>query len=101
MNGNVFSSPPMEITYQISNTIITRLVTETNQENQITIVYAATQNGQILKLVQRKKGEKYRLLTTWILDENQNDQLAIRDMVYASVNIVFFFLIDFHMLILG
>lgn len=89
MNGNVFSSPPMEVVYQLSNTIVTRLVTETNQESQMTIVYAATQDGQILKLVQRKKGEKYRLLTSWVLEENQNDQSAIRNMVYASVNIVF------------
>ena len=37
---------------------------------KVTLVYAGTQDGQILKLVQKKKGEKLMLLTSWILEEN-------------------------------
>jgi hypothetical protein len=86
MNGNVYSSPPMEIAFQMSNTIITRLVTDYNNDNQMTLVYAGTQDGQILKLVQKKKGEKFILLTSWILDENNNEKSPVRNMVLAQVN---------------
>ncbi len=85
MNGNVYSSPPMEIAFQMSNTIITRLVTDYNNDNQMTLVYAGTQDGQILKLVQKKKGEKFILLTSWILDENNNEKSPVRNMVLAQV----------------
>lgn len=86
MNGNVYSSPPMEIAFQISNTIITRLVTDYNADNQMTLVYVGTQDGQVLKLVQKKKGEKFLLLTSWIVDENPNEKSPIRNLILASVN---------------
>lgn len=86
MNGNVYSSPPMEIAFQISDTIITRLVTDYNADNQITLAYVGTQDGQILKLVQKKKGEKFLLLTSWILEENSNEKSPIRNMILAPVN---------------
>ena len=90
MNGNVYSSPPMEIDFQMSNTIITRLVTDYinyNNDNQVTLIYAGTQDGQVLKLVQKKKGEKFLLLTSWILDENNNEKTPVRNMVLAQVNL--------------
>jgi hypothetical protein len=89
MNGNIYSSPPMEIGFQISNTILTRLVTDSinfNNDNQATLVYAGTQDGQVLKLVQKKKGEKFVLLTSWMLEENTNEKLPVRNMVLARVN---------------
>jgi hypothetical protein len=52
----------------------------------MTLVYAGTQDGQILKLVQKKKGEKFILLTSWILDENNNEKSPVRNMVLAQVN---------------
>jgi hypothetical protein len=89
MSGNIYSSPPMEIGFQISNTILTRLVTDSinfNNDNQATLVYAGTQDGQVLKLVQKKKGEKFVLLTSWMLEENTNEKLPVRNMVLARVN---------------
>ncbi len=86
MNGNVYSSPPMEIAFQMSNTIITRLVTDYNNDNQMTVIYAGTQDGQVLKLAQKKKGEKFILLTSWILDDNNNEKSPVRNMVLAQVN---------------
>ena len=85
MNGNVYSSPPMEIAFQMSDTIITRLVTDYNKDNQMTLIYAGTQDGQILKLAQKKKGEKFVLLTSWMLDENQTEKSPVRNMVLAQV----------------
>ncbi|CAF1214938.1 unnamed protein product [Adineta ricciae] len=87
MNGNIFSSPPMEIAFQTSDTIITRLVTDSinpNTDYPMTLIYAGTQDGQVLKLVQRKAGEKFILLTSWILDENINDKSPVRNMVLAQ-----------------
>jgi hypothetical protein len=89
MNGNIYSSPPMEIAFQTSNLFITRLVTDSinsNNDNEITLIYAGTQDGQVLKLVQKKKGEKFILLTSWILDENINEKSPVRNMVLAQVN---------------
>jgi len=86
MNGNIYSSPPMEIAFQLSNVIITRLVTDYNNDNQVTLIYAGTQDGQVLKLVQKKKGEKFLLLTSWILEENMNEKSPVRNMVFAQVN---------------
>jgi hypothetical protein len=86
MNGNIYSSPPMEIAFQIFNTMITRLVTDYNNDNQMILIYAGTQDGQVLKLVQKKKGEKYLLLTSWILDENNNEKSPVRNMILAQVN---------------
>lgn len=85
MNGNVYSSPPMEIAFQLSDTIVTRLVTDYNSENQMTLAYVGTHDGQVLKLVQKKKGEKFLLLTSWIVDENSNEKSPIRNMILASV----------------
>jgi hypothetical protein len=79
----------MEIAFQTSNLFITRLVTDSinyNNDNEITLVYAGTQDGQVLKLVQKKKGEKFILLTSWILDENINEKSPVRNMVLAQVN---------------
>jgi hypothetical protein len=84
MNGNIYSSPPMEIAFQIFNTMITRLVTDYNNDNQMILIYAGTQDGQVLKLVQKKKGEKYLLLTSWILDENNNEKSPVRNMILAQ-----------------
>jgi len=86
MNGNIYSLPPMEIGFQISNQIITRLITDYNNDNQGTLIYVGTQDGQILKLVQKKKGEKFLLLTSWILDEINNEKSPVRNMVFAQVN---------------
>lgn len=89
MNGNIYSSPPLEIGFQISNTIITRLVADSityNNDNQITLLYAGTQDGQVLKLLQKKKGDKFTLLTAWILDENTNEKSPVRNMILAQVN---------------
>ncbi len=86
MNGNIYSSPPMEIGFQISNLIITRLITDYNNDNQGTLIYVGTQDGQILKLVQKKKGEKFLLLTSWILDEINNEKSPVRNIVFAQVN---------------
>jgi hypothetical protein len=86
MNGNIYSSPPMEIAFQISNLIITRLITDYNNDNQGTLIYVGTQDGQILKLIQKKKGEKFLLLTSWILDEINNEKSPVRNMVFAQVN---------------
>lgn len=86
MNGNIYSSPPMEIAYQMSYTIITRLVADYNSENQVTLIYAGTQNGQVLKLVQKKKGEKFTLVTSWILDENNIESSPVRNMLLSPVN---------------
>jgi hypothetical protein len=44
MNGNIYSSPPMEIGFQISNIIITRLITDYNNDNQVTLIYVGTQD---------------------------------------------------------
>ncbi len=79
----------MEIAFQTSNLFITRLVTDSinsNNDNEITLIYAGTQDGQVLKLVQKKKGEKFILLTSWILDENINEKSPVRNMVLAQVN---------------
>jgi hypothetical protein len=76
----------MEIAFQIFNTMITRLVTDYNNDNQMILIYAGTQDGQVLKLVQKKKGEKYLLLTSWILDENNNEKSPVRNMILAQVN---------------
>lgn len=85
MNGNIYSSPPMEIGFQMSNIIITRLATDYINDNQVTLIYAGTQDGQILKLVQKKKGEKFLLLTSWILEENKNEKSPVRNIVLAHV----------------
>jgi hypothetical protein len=96
MNGNIYSSPPMEIAFQMSNIIITRLVTDYNNDNQVTLVYAGTQDGQVLKLVQKKKGEKFLLLTSWILDDSNNEKSPVRNLVLAQVNsIELIYLTDF------
>lgn len=79
----------MEIAFQISNTIITRLVTDYNADNQMTLAYVGTQDGQVLKLVQKKKGEKFLLLTSWLLEENSNEKSPIRNLVLASVNQIY------------
>ena len=79
----------MEIAFQTSDTIITRLVTDLinpNTDYPMTLIYAGTQNGQVLKLVQRKAGEKFILLTSWILDENINEKSPVRNMVLAQVS---------------
>jgi hypothetical protein len=89
MNGNIYSSPPMEIGFQMSNIIITRLVTDYvnyNNDNQVVLIYAGTHDGQVLKLIQKKKGEKFILLTSWILEENTNEKLPVRNMILAQVN---------------
>ncbi len=86
----------MEIAFQMSNIIITRLVTDYNNDNQVTLVYAGTQDGQVLKLVQKKKGEKFLLLTSWILDDSNNEKSPVRNLVLAQVNsIELIYLIDF------
>jgi len=86
MNGNIYSSPPMEIAFQISNIIITRLITDYNNDNQVILIYAGTQDGQILKLTQKKKGDQFILLTSWILEENNNEKSPVRNLVLAHVN---------------
>jgi hypothetical protein len=86
MNGNIYSSPPMEITFQISNIIITRLITDYNNDNQVILIYVGTQDGQVLKLTQKKKGDKFILLTSWILEENTNEKSPVRNLVLAHVN---------------
>ncbi len=86
----------MEIAFQMSNIIITRLVTDYNNDNQVTLVYAGTQDGQVLKLVQKKKGEKFLLLTSWILDDSNNEKSPVRNLVLAQVNsIELIYLTDF------
>ena len=72
----------------MSDIIITRLVTDYinyNNDNQVTLIYAGTQDGQILKLVQMKKGEKLTLLTSWILDESNREKFSIQNMILAQV----------------
>lgn len=79
----------MEIAFQTSDTIITRLVTDSinsNTDYPMTLIYAGTQDGQVLKLLQRKAGEKFILLTSWILDENTNEKSPVRNMVLAQVS---------------
>ena len=88
MNGNVYSSPPMEIAFQVINKIITRLVTETvrvSNDQYVTVVYAGTQDGHVLKLVQKKKEDKFLHLTSWILEETIQDKSAVRNLVLAPV----------------
>jgi hypothetical protein len=88
MNGNVVSMPPMEIAFQTTNKIITRLVTESirsGNEQQTSIVYAGTHDGHVLKLVQRKRGEKFLLLTSWILHETDHDPSPVRNILLAQV----------------
>ncbi len=76
----------MEITFQISNIIITRLITDYNNDNQVILIYVGTQDGQVLKLTQKKKGDKFILLTSWILEENTNEKSPVRNLVLAHVN---------------
>lgn len=104
MNGNIHPSSSLKIAFQTSNSVITRLVADninTNNDNQITLLYVGTQDGQVLKLVQRKKGEKFILLTSWILEENDNEKSPVRNMVLAQVNnqlilIIYISIFDFN-----
>ena len=92
MNGIVYSSSSMKINFQITNKIITHLVTDYihyNNDNQVTLIYAGTQDGQILKLVQKNEGEEFILLTSWILDENLNEQASVRNMILAQVKKIY------------
>ena len=88
MNEIVYSSSPMKINFQITNKIITCLVTDSihyNNDNQVKLIYVGTQDGQILKLVQKHEQEEFILLASWILDENLNEQSSVRNMVFAQV----------------
>ena len=78
----------MEIAFQTSHRILTRLVTDSvplTADQQATVLYAGTQDGQVLKLVQKKKGEKFVLLTSWQLDENNLEKSPVRNLVLAQV----------------
>ena len=80
----------MEIAFQLPNRVITRFLSESirsNNDERSTIVYAGTQDGQILKLVQKKKGEKFRLIAAWNLEENENEKFAVRNLVFAQVRL--------------
>lgn len=88
MNGNVLSSPPMEISFQTIGRIVTRIVVDTvrvGNDQYVTILYAGTHDGQVLKLVQKRKGDKFVLLTIWSLEELNQDKSPIRNMILAQV----------------
>ena len=68
--------------------MITRLYTDSIQstnDHRMTLIYAGTQDGQVLKLVQKKKGDRFILLTSWILEENGNERSPVRNLVLAQV----------------
>ncbi|CAF1576746.1 unnamed protein product, partial [Didymodactylos carnosus] len=88
MHGNIYSRPPFQIVFQTFNMNITKLVSDyisittgNDAGEQLTLLYVGTSDGKILKLLQKKKTEKYRWLSTWLIDDKKT---PIRDMIIAE-----------------